>query len=172
MTRLRNVLLAAMLLGLVASSASAGLFTVTLTNGTTFETRYRPVEAEWDDNIVMIRTDRGNWIALDKADIADLVSETEVSGFGYQLNTTTIFLGWSPNDIVDDGDGEDGEEGDGTSASPGSEGDDSSAPLLYGDETDDSGIGFDEFLDIPDAGQGLGGGISLGGPETTEPGGG
>ena len=172
MTRLRNVLFAAALLGLVASSASAGLFTVTLTNGTAFETRYRPVEAEWDDNIVMIRNDRGNWIALQKSDIADVVSETEVSGFGYQLNTTTIFLGWSPNDVVDDGDEDaEGEDNDGTSTGAGGEGDDAAAPILYGDETDDTGIGFDEFLDVPDAGQGLGG-ISLGGPETTEPGGG
>ena len=161
MIRPRLVFLAAALLGLVASAASAGLFTVTLTNGTTFETRYRPVEAEWDDNVVMIRTDRGNWIALDKADIADLVSETEVSGFGYQLDTTTIFLGWSPNDIVDDGDGED-DEGDGTSGDAGIGDGGEPPPLLYGDESEGPETGFDEFLDIPDSGEGLGG-MSLGG---------
>ena len=45
MTRRTTTLIALMLLA-GAGLAAAGTFTVTLTNGTTFETRYRPVEAE------------------------------------------------------------------------------------------------------------------------------
>ena len=84
-----------------ASAAHAAIFTVTLTNGTTFQTRYRPVPADWDENVVMINTDRGNWIGLRTDEIADVSSQAESSGFGYQLDTSTLFVGWSPNDIYD-----------------------------------------------------------------------
>lgn len=88
--------LIALLLLPTATAAMAGTFTVTLTNGTSFETRYRPVEAEWDDSIALLSTDRGNPIALLKSEIADVTSSVEASGFGYQVDTTTLFLGWSP----------------------------------------------------------------------------
>ncbi len=92
----------------VASVAHAEYFTVTLTNGTTFQTRYRPVPAEWDENVVMINTDRGNWIGLNQDEVADVTSHAESTGFGYQLDTTTLFVGWTPNDTGDEP--EEGEE--------------------------------------------------------------
>ncbi len=98
-----------------ASAAQAAIFTVTLTNGTTFQTRYRPVPAEWDENVVMINSDRGNWIGLRADEIADVSSQAETSGFGYQLDTSTLFVGWSPNDIY----GNDGEEGEGAGGQEG-----------------------------------------------------
>jgi hypothetical protein len=100
------------LLGLTfaAAVASAGTFTVTLTNGSTFETRYRPTEAEWDDSVVLFTTDRGNWIALSKEEIADVTSSVEETGFGYQVDTTTLFVGWSPNEELPE-EGEEGAEG-------------------------------------------------------------
>ena len=82
-------------------------FTITLTNGTSFQTRYRPVPAEWDDNVVMINSDRGNWIGLHQDEIVDVTSHVETTGFGYQVNTTTLFVGWSPAEIPELG--EDGE---------------------------------------------------------------
>jgi hypothetical protein len=85
-----------------AATAHADYYTVTLTNGTSFQTRYRPVPAEWDDNVVMINTDRGNWIGLYADEVADVVSHAEATGFGYQLDTTTLFVGWSPNDLIED----------------------------------------------------------------------
>ena len=106
MTRRTTPLIALLLLA-GAGAAAAGTFTVTLTNGTTFNTRYRPVEAEWDDSIVLIHTDRGNPIALKKDELADVTSSVEESGFGYQVDTTTLFVGWSPLDPVE----EEGEEG-------------------------------------------------------------
>jgi len=106
-TALRSIALAAVLL-LVATSAQALFFTVTLKNGTTFETRYRPVQAEWDPQVSMFLTDRGNWVAIPNEDIADVVSVFEESGFGYQLDTSTRFIGWSPNDLVETKVDEDG----------------------------------------------------------------
>ena len=94
-----------------ATMASAGTFTITLNNGTSFLTRYEPEEVEWDSSLVRFPTDRGNWIAISRDDIAEITSSVEESGFGYQLNTTTIFLGWSPNDLTDEG--EEGEGGEG-----------------------------------------------------------
>jgi len=98
----RRLIVVTVLLFLAAASAQAIFYTVTLKNGTTFETRYRPVQAEWDPSVSMLLTDRGNWIALRNDEIADVVSVFEESGFGYQLNTTTRFIGWSPNDLVND----------------------------------------------------------------------
>ena len=145
-------------LAMVAGSAGAALFTITLTNGTSFETRYRPVQAEWDDNQVMIMTDAGNWIALQKNEIADVESRAEISGYGFQLNTTTLFLGWSPNDVVDDEEGEGGEEG--GSKPPSADGEED-RPIEYGDEEESTGFTFEQFLDVPEEGQALGGGINL-----------
>ncbi len=100
-------ILSSVLFGLLlAVAAGAGTFTVTLTNGTTFESRYRPIEAEWDDRIALINTDRGNSIALLKDDIADVTSSIEESGFGYQVNSTTIFLGLSYDEAPPEEDGE------------------------------------------------------------------
>ena len=105
--------LIALMLLVLAPAAYAEYFTVTLTNGTTFQTRYRPVPAEWDENVVMIATDRGNWIGLYSSEVADVTSHAESTGFGYQLDTTTLFVGWTPNDVYDDGEEGEGTEGDG-----------------------------------------------------------
>lgn len=105
--RTPRLIVLTLLLVAAAATAHADYYTVTLTNGTTFQTRYRPAPAEWDENIVMISTDRGNWIGLQTDEIADVSSHAESTGFGYQLDSTTLFVGWVPND-VDEG-GEDGE---------------------------------------------------------------
>lgn len=99
-TVLRLIALAALFF-LVATSAQALFFTVTLKNGTTFETRYRPVQADWDPEVSMFLSDRGNWVAIHNDEIADISSVFEESGFGYQLDTSTRFIGWSPNDLVE-----------------------------------------------------------------------
>ena len=97
------VLFLAVTLGLGAA-AQALEFTVTLKNGTTFETRYRPVQAEWDENMTMFLNDRGNWIAVENNAIADVVSKAEESGFGIRLDTTTLLLGDSPGfDLTETG---------------------------------------------------------------------
>jgi len=108
---IRRALILTVLMLPSAAMAAAGTFTVTLTNGTIFETRYRPATAEWDQDLVLVTTDRGNRIALLKEEIADVTSSVEESGFGYQVDTSTLFVGWSPQ--ADAQEGEEGEPGTG-----------------------------------------------------------
>lgn len=103
-----SVLATFIVLLLAATGVQAALYTVTMKNGSIFETRYAPIPADFDENIMLLRTDRGNWIGLEKEEIEDIVSAAEASGFGYQLDTTTLYLGWSPNDLVQEIEGEDG----------------------------------------------------------------
>ena len=160
--RIHRSLLIAFVCALMATAASAGYFTVTLANGTSFDTRARPVDAEWDDSMAMFLTDRGNWIAVPKDEIVDVVSEAEASGFGYQVNTSTIFLGWSPNDWADDG-GEEGEGGgEGGAPGGGNTQGDQEGFYEYGDEAEDTGFSLEQFMDIPSGGGVLPGGIGVG----------
>ncbi len=127
-----------------AATAHADYYTVTLTNGTSFQTRYKPVPADWDDNVVMIVTDRGNWIGLLAGDVADVTSHAEATGFGYQLDTTTLFVGWAPNEDQDqEGEGEDGGL---------------DLEKMY-PESDASGV-LEQFVDIPGATGGAVGGLA------------
>lgn len=130
---------------LLATVVSAGTYTVTLNNGTSFVTRYEPVDAEWDDNIVMLNSDRGNWIALSKDDIADVVADVEATGFGYQVDTTTVFVGWSPNEA--EGEGEGGEGGE-------------SGVIVDGVDTrfpePEPSFNLEQFIDVPSSGTGVG----------------
>lgn len=82
---------------LAAGPVSAGAFTVTLTNGATIETHYRPAESADDENKVKLITENGNWISLPKDLLKSITSDFEVRGYGTVLNTGTIVLGWSPN---------------------------------------------------------------------------
>lgn len=107
----RSTLCFTLMLLAFATLASAGTYTVTLNNGTSFLTRYQPEPVEWDENLMLFPTDRGNWIAISRDEIAEITSSVEETGFGYQLNTTTIFLGWSPNDLTEEGEGGEGGEG-------------------------------------------------------------
>ncbi len=135
-----RLLALALLFGLAASVASAQVYTVTLNNGTTFETRYEPRDAEFSEDVVILATDQGNWIALEKADIADVVSSVEATGFGYQLDTTTVIIGWSPNDLVSED--EDGNE---------------VSEWGYLDDEVDSGANYtlEQFVNPPVVGTGL-----------------
>lgn len=108
---MRPVLRPAVLLGLalaallaVAAPARADLFTVTLTNGTTLESRYQPQEASWDPGMVLLLTEVGNWVGVRKDEIADVSSEMVRRGFGIPINTTTVLLGTAPNDAAVPGD--------------------------------------------------------------------
>lgn len=93
----QRTILIALVLSLLPAVAFGEVFTVVLKSGATFDTRYRPVDAEWDSSISMILTDQGNWIALPKSDILDVTSSVEESGYGVQIDSTTILLGWTYN---------------------------------------------------------------------------
>ncbi len=83
---------------LAGAPAAAEIFTVELDNGATFDTRYLPVE-DGASGQVMLLTEFGNWISLPRAAVVSVVSETETRGWGTVLDTSTIALGWSPNDL-------------------------------------------------------------------------
>lgn len=83
---------------LLMGPALAETYTVKLANGNSFETRYQPETAAWDDSKVILLSTVGNWFAVDKAEIAEVVVDTEVQGFGRVIDSTTVELGISAND--------------------------------------------------------------------------
>lgn len=150
MSKIARITLFAALIAITAGVVQAAeLFTVTLKNGTSFDTRYRPIDAEWDDSVTMIMTDQGNWIGLPRDEVADVTSSIEASGFGYQLDTATIIVGWSPNTYQEE------EEGEGAPVPPG------------GGQDAPASFSIEQFVDVPvagevgEVGEGGGGGIPI-----------
>jgi hypothetical protein len=84
--------------GLAATPAQAEVFHVKLHNGTTIDTLYKPQQATFDPNVVILLSDAGNWIGIDQRDIEAVRSDSEIHGFGVALNFNTIAIGWAPND--------------------------------------------------------------------------
>lgn len=76
----------------------AALFTITLTNGTSFESRFRPRDAQYDAQKVVFQDETGNLIALAKSEIDSIESDVGAKGFGHMLDDTTMAFGWAPND--------------------------------------------------------------------------
>lgn len=101
----------------VATSVSAEAFRIRLTNGNEFVSRYGPVPAQYDSSKMLVMTDVGNVIALRKDDIESVQIDEEVRGFGRRIDTTTIEVGWGPNDApVPGAEGEAGAAGAGGGA--------------------------------------------------------
>lgn len=94
----RRVGILVLALALAALPAVAAIYYVELASGTTFESRYRPVEASWDPGLILFLTDVGNWIAVPREDIVKVEIDTERKGFGLVINNTTIELGMTAND--------------------------------------------------------------------------
>lgn len=86
---------------LLAAPAGADVFQVTLTNGTVVETVYQPQEANWDSSMVLLLTEVGNWIGVQKAEIESVQNATQKGGFGVRINPNTVAIGWAPNDAED-----------------------------------------------------------------------
>jgi hypothetical protein len=98
MARLSRALLVATAALAVAAPVSAALYTVTLTNGTTFASRYKPRDAWWDAQKVVLLDEAGNLISLAKSEIESIESDVGAKGFGHMLDDTTMAFGWAPND--------------------------------------------------------------------------
>lgn len=128
----------------IATTASAGTFTVILKNGTSFLTRYRPAPADWDETVILFNTDQGNQIALKRVEIADITSSVEETGFGYQVDTTTLYVGFTPNEAFDTEDGEGGGEGEGGEG-------------IVAPAASSGGFSLEQFVDVPGAGSGISG---------------
>lgn len=95
----RSLACVAALVLLSALPATAVVFTIHLKNGNSFETRYRPQIASWDENTVLMITNVGNRIALMKSDVEEITADTQLQGYGTVIDTTTIALGLAPNDL-------------------------------------------------------------------------
>jgi hypothetical protein len=89
------------LLALPAIPAMAEVYTVTLTNGSVLETAYQPQEAAFDRSMVLLMTDVGNWIGVQKSEIESVRSDAELGGYGKVIEKNTILLGWAANDAAD-----------------------------------------------------------------------
>ena len=100
----RPTIVLAILMLFAMSPVMAEIFRVQLKNGNSFVSRYQPKVAEWDENKVVFLTDVGNRITLPMDYIADIEADSEVRGFGTVIDTTTIVLGWAPNDLPAEGD--------------------------------------------------------------------
>jgi hypothetical protein len=98
MTRTR-LALALLAVTLAAVPCSAEVFIVTLNNGSAFHSRYQPTEAAWDSSKIVFVDELGIQVALLKSDVESVTSETETSGFGTVIDSTTIDLGFLPNDM-------------------------------------------------------------------------
>jgi hypothetical protein len=95
--QMRKLLLITILFGLlVAGPIAADVFTVTMTSGTTFVTRYQPHQSDSQEDKVLLITEFGNWISLPKEAIVSVTSDTESKGFGTVIDSQTIALGWIP----------------------------------------------------------------------------
>ena len=94
-------LAAATVVAFAAAPVAAETYTVAMKNGTTFTSRYQPQDASWDPAQIVLLTEWGNEIALAKADIDAVTAESESRGFGHVINTTTLAIGWAPNDALD-----------------------------------------------------------------------
>lgn len=104
MPRSRILTLAVALTALGAVAASAEIYNIRLHSGATFDTRYKPEVASWDAGLMMFMSDQGNWVALSRADVAAVTSETETQGFGTMIGIHTVLLGIAANDApVDTG---------------------------------------------------------------------
>ncbi len=95
-SRLQFVAVAAVLVlavGLLAVPATAETYTITMTTGDTFQSRYDPVEAPWDADKILFTNEYGTRMTLAKADVESVTSSTETSGFGRVIDSTTVDLG-------------------------------------------------------------------------------
>jgi len=99
--RLRSLAIALAAVALVAVPMSAETFNITLKNGSTFISRYQPEDASWDPNKMVFLDEWSNLVSLHKDEVESITTDTESRGFGKVINSTTIALGWAPNDAID-----------------------------------------------------------------------
>jgi hypothetical protein len=101
---------------LAVAPLSAAVYTVTLKNGGTFESRYQPEDASWDKTMIVFLDEWGNTVALPKDQVDKVESDFEAKGYGKMIDNTTMSLGWAPNDAATPP--EEGEEGSGGAPPP------------------------------------------------------
>lgn len=92
--------LAVLAAALFALPAAAETYHVKLENGQSYATGHPPEEASWDSGTLLIVTETGNWIGIDRSKVASIEAETERRGHGKRINSTTVFMGRTPSSIA------------------------------------------------------------------------
>jgi hypothetical protein len=87
----------------VAAAPLAASYKIHLTNGNSFETRYEPEDASYDSSKVVLLDETGLLITIQKSEIESIQSDFEAKGYGRMIDTTTMELGWAPNDAAEEG---------------------------------------------------------------------
>ncbi|HEV7786240.1 MAG TPA: hypothetical protein VGQ28_12930 [Thermoanaerobaculia bacterium] len=105
MFRSNRIWLLVLAFALLAVPATAEVFHVTLTNGTTVDSAVQPQQASWDPNMVMLLTDVGNWVGFPKDEISDIKAVDPTAGFGVRISSTAIALGRFSNDLPENAKG-------------------------------------------------------------------
>lgn len=99
--KIRTLSLVVLAIVVAVAPAAAEIYTVKLANGNEFETQYRPKEAGWDTDVILLLSDVGNWIAVERAEVVEVEVALEREGFGKVIDTHTIALGWAPNEATE-----------------------------------------------------------------------
>lgn len=79
-------------------------YIVNLKSGATIISKYRPVESDFDPELMLMMTAAGNTVVIPKADIDTIVSDLENRGFGVVIDTSTVVVGRTANDAAVDSD--------------------------------------------------------------------
>lgn len=84
---------------LLAAPAAAEIYTLTLASGETIDSRHQPMIAPWDEGKILLRSDVGNWVSLPKAEITDVRVDVEAAGYGRVIDSSTVDMGLTANDL-------------------------------------------------------------------------
>ncbi len=101
-----TVLLLLSLLGATSAEAQIDTYRVLLKNGNTFTSVERPRVADFDSNMILIRSLGGHVVGLQLDQIEKVESDLEFQGFGTLINKTTILVGSVANDAIEPGEGD------------------------------------------------------------------
>ena len=154
--RIARIVALTLAASLTALPVTAAVFTVTLTTGAEIDTRYRPLQSPSDESKIQLITEHGNWITLPKSLVSSIESDFEARGFGTVLDTNTVVLGFSINDLPAEG-----AEGQGGSAA------DRLIEFLQGPQQDPFSV--NQFAEPAEAGSVPTGGVPVGFTRSTTP---
>ena len=82
MQRPVRVLVCVLAAAVAAAPLAAAVYTIQLTNGYSFETRYEPEDASYDSGKVVFLDEAGLLITIAKSDIVSIQSDFEAKGYG------------------------------------------------------------------------------------------
>jgi hypothetical protein len=79
--------------------AVADVYTIALVNGASFETRYQPIADSDSPDQIAFLSDTGNWVSIPANLVQGISVDSGSRGFGRVIDTDTIEIGMSLNDL-------------------------------------------------------------------------